>query len=121
MPAAFSGHGNPLNALHDERVDAGLGRSRRGASPAECHPLRFGTPVPPVTAVTAIANPRTIHDLGGFPPALYEVQYSAPGSPELAGAPYTTLRDAILTHLTIAEGLTVLFGSEPEPSPRKEH
>lgn len=37
----------------------------------------------------------------------------------LAGAPYTALRDAILTHPTIAEGLTVLFAGDPQPSPRK--
>ena len=37
----------------------------------------------------------------------------------LAGAPYTALRDAILTHPTIAEGLTVLFAGEPTPPPRR--
>ena len=84
LPAIFFGHGNPMNALADNaytRAWAALGARMprpRAILAVSAHWYLPGT------RVTAMAKPRTIHDFGGFPRALYDVQYPAPGDAALA-------------------------------------
>ncbi|MBS1742082.1 MAG: 4,5-DOPA dioxygenase extradiol [Bacteroidetes bacterium] len=84
MPLLFLGHGSPMNAIEENEFVQGFrNAAKQLPKPAAilCISAHWETRG---TFVTAMQHPPTIHDFGGFPKALYEVQYPAPGNPELA-------------------------------------
>jgi 4,5-DOPA dioxygenase extradiol len=96
QPAVFIGHGSPMYALEPNRhTDAWSALGKRLHKPdaillISAHWLTRGI------WLTAMPQPKTIHDFGGFPEALFQIQYPAPGSPALAQRVQSLLRQTVV-------------------------
>jgi 4,5-DOPA dioxygenase extradiol len=92
MPVLFVGHGSPMNAIEDNEYGQTwktLGERLPRPKAILCISAHWETEG---SRVTAMDNPRTIHDFGGFPQELFEMQYPSPGSPAMAETISSTIQ-----------------------------
>lgn len=92
MPAIFIGHGNPMNALSKNNYTEGWASISKSIPRPRAILSVSAHYYIPFCMVTSSTSPPTIHDFDGFPEELYQVDYAAPGSPDLARRVKTLLQ-----------------------------
>jgi len=105
LPTLFISHGSPMHALQPGAVRAvweGLARELPRPKAILIASAHWETQMP---AVTGTAKPETIHDFYGFPKPLYEIQYPAPGAPEVADKAFGLLKEKFKATIDPARGL----------------
>ena len=86
MPVLFVGHGSPMNGIEDNEFSSRWNRMAREIPVPKAVLVVSAHWFTKGTQITAMDFPKTIHDFGGFPQALFDQQYPAPGSPTMARA-----------------------------------
>ncbi len=105
QPVLFIGHGSPMNAIEDNtwsRAWRALGERLPRPRAILCISAHWATPA---VKLGAAKHPQTIHDFGGFPHELFQVQYPAPGDPALAARVASMLDPALDAQLDAEFGL----------------
>jgi 4,5-DOPA dioxygenase extradiol len=100
MPTIFFGHGSPMNAIQDNdftKAFKNVGHEITKPKAIICVSAHWETRG---TKITAMQHPRTIHDFGGFPRVLHEIQYPVKGNPALAQETATliSMKEILLDH-----------------------